>query len=52
MSFYDGKWGYEQWEGSFVDDKPHGEGVMVVREGGARVPFAFERGEPVHVQRE
>ena len=41
VSFYDGKWGYEQWEGSFVDDKPHGEGVMVVREGGARVPFAF-----------
>ena len=28
MSIYGGKWGYDRWEGQFVDDKPHGEGLM------------------------
>ena len=27
-SLYDGKWGYDRWEGPFVDDKPHGKGTM------------------------
>ena len=28
---YDGKWGYDRWEGDFVDDKPHGIGQAYVR---------------------
>ena len=26
-SFYNGKWGYDRWEGPFEDDLPHGEGA-------------------------
>jgi hypothetical protein len=28
VSFYGGKWGYDRWEGPFVDDMPHGQGTM------------------------
>ena len=27
-TYYDGKWGYDRWEGPFVDDVPHGKGTM------------------------
>ena len=27
-SHYDGKWGYDRWEGPFRDDVPHGVGTM------------------------
>ena len=56
-SFYDGKFGYDKWVGPFEDDKPHGNGIMHVRDtkespnGGLNeekaVPFAFERGDLV-----
>ena len=60
VSIYGGKWGYDRWEGQFVDDKPHGEGLMYpAQEEGPEgseaeegvetetaVPFAFEHGEP------
>ena len=45
VSLYSGKWGYEQWEGPFVDDKPHGMGVMTTVEGVA-MEFEFAEGEP------
>ena len=30
-NLYGGKWGYDRWEGPFVDDKPHGIGQAYVR---------------------
>ena len=61
ISLYHGKFGYDRWVGSFVDDKPHGKGSMYmltlglpgrdiggdVEEQEKAVPFAFEHGQPV-----
>ena len=38
-SRYDGKFGYDRWEGPFADDKAHGAGTMFLEEG---EPMAFE----------
>lgn len=46
-SRYDGKFGYDQWVGPFEDDKPHGEGIMFLADGGGSEPFSFVRGEPM-----
>ena len=48
VSLFGGKWGFEQWEGLFVDDLPHGAGVMTLCGGGTR-SFEFVRGEPATV---
>ena len=56
--YYDGKFGYERWEGPFEDDKPHGLGSMHLRDksaipnnenGADVVPFEFVNGEPLRV---
>ena len=42
-----GKWGYDRWEGPFLDDFAHGDGLMhLVDSGAAPIPFTFDRGEP------
>ena len=43
---YAGKFGYEQWDGPFVDDQPHGAGEMTYV-GGKVGAFEFENGKPV-----
>lgn len=49
VSLYGGKWGYEKWIGPFVNDKPHGFGVMTMADA-SKLPmeqFEFKDGEPV-----
>eukprot|EP00593_Proboscia_inermis_P003950 CAMPEP_0171324862 /NCGR_PEP_ID=MMETSP0816-20121228/116452_1 /TAXON_ID=420281 /ORGANISM="Proboscia inermis, Strain CCAP1064/1" /LENGTH=154 /DNA_ID=CAMNT_0011823909 /DNA_START=1480 /DNA_END=1944 /DNA_ORIENTATION=+ len=46
VSMYGGKWGYDCWEGPFVDDLPDGIGAMTSVEG-ATAEFEFCKGEPV-----
>ena len=40
VSHFDGKWGNQQWKGTFRNDKANGVGIMTPEGGGA--PFAFE----------
>ena len=45
-ALYGGKWGYDRWEGRFVDDLMHGEGIMYMVDGGGEaLPWVFEHGE-------
>jgi len=46
VSMYGGKWGYDCWEGPFVDDLPDGVGTMTCVEG-TTAEFEFCKGEPV-----
>jgi hypothetical protein len=43
-SLYGGKWGYERWEGQFVDDLAHGHGTLFTSDG-RELAFPFEQGE-------
>jgi hypothetical protein len=60
-----GKFGYDKWEGSFVGDQPHGEGVMhyvggsqALKKQSQPIPiifplegaFVFEHGKPLTLQ--
>jgi len=45
ISVYDGKWGYQEWRGPFVNDVPHGVGIMIDVDGSAG-EFEFVQGEP------
>ncbi|GMI15605.1 hypothetical protein TrVE_jg31 [Triparma verrucosa] len=47
VSVYGGKWGYDRWEGHFVEDKAEGAGQMFGCEGDMIEGFAFVGGEPV-----
>ena len=55
VSLYHGKFGYDKWKGDFVDDLPHGKGVMTDTNGNTK-DFFFVAGEPMpgegHAQRE
>ena len=46
LSVYGGKFGFEQWEGGFINDKPEGRGVMT-KTSGEQIVFGFKDGEPV-----
>ena len=48
-ALYGGKWGYDRWQGPFVADKAHGEGVMHMADGRS-IAFAFEDGEQAGAQ--
>ena len=41
-----GKFGYERFQGNFVDDQPHGEGTMTYMDG-TQTPFLFDMGKPI-----
>ena len=41
-----GKFGYERFQGNFVDDQPHGEGTMTYMDG-TQTPFLFNMGKPI-----
>lgn len=43
-SLYGGKWGYDRWEGPFVDDRAHGPGVMYMVDSSHNISFTFEHG--------
>ena len=45
-SYFDGKFGYDKWEGFFKKDKPDGHGIMFDMEGG-QIDFEFRKGIPV-----
>ena len=47
VNLYDGKWGYDKWKGTFVNDKPHGSGMMTKINGTEAIHFEFFNGEPV-----
>ena len=48
VSLYEGKFGYDRWEGPFVADVPHGAGKMFPVDDpvGAGVLFEFAKGRP------
>ena len=48
VSLYEGKFGFDRWEGPFVADLPHGVGRMFHEDdpAGAGVPFEFLKGQP------
>ena len=46
---YAGKFGYEQWDGPFVDDQPHGAGKMTYV-GGKVGAFEFVNGKPTQLR--
>ncbi len=46
VSLFHGKFGNDRWIGNFVDDKPHGNGVMIL-ENGEVVDFQYDMGSPL-----
>jgi len=46
-----GKFGYDRWEGPFVDDQPHGMGTMKYPDG-SQADFEFMNGKPSQVAAE
>jgi len=47
ISIFDGKHGYDRWEGWFVGDKADGVGTMFLEDGEKSFEFEFEDGRPM-----
>lgn len=46
IHLFAGKFGYDQWSGTFTSDQPHGVGTMLMKDGSEEA-FEFNMGKPL-----